>query len=182
MYKKQLCTGITFLLMVSGETLAGNRHHVVTDGGITHFRGVLTAEACSVSTDSRSQTVNMGQLRSNQFSGVGSQTSPVGFSIRLTECSTAVSDQVGVTFSGITDGKDPLVLKAGEGMNAATGVGLALFDDQGEIIIPNTQPLVWSRLHEGDNSLRFHARYRATSRQVTGGNADAFTSFTLTYQ
>lgn len=182
MYKKQLCASVALLLMASGEALAGNRHHVVIDGGITHFRGVLTAEACTVSTDSRSLTVNMGQLRSNQFSGVGSLTSPVGFSIYLTECSTAVSDQVGVTFSGVTDGKDPLALKAGEGINAATGVGLALFDEHGQIIAPNTQPLAWNRLHEGDNSLRFHARYRATSLQVTGGNADAFTWFTLIYQ
>ncbi len=182
MYKKQLCAGIMLLLMVSAVAQGGDRHHVVIDGGITHFRGVLTAEACTVSTDSRSQTVNMGQLRSNQFSGVGSLTSPVGFTIRLTECSTAVSDQVGVTFFGVTDGKDPKVLKAGEGMNAATGVGLALFDEQGQIIVPNMQSLIWSRLHEGDNSLRFHARYRATSRQVTGGNADAFTWFALTYQ
>ncbi|MGX9867194.1 fimbrial protein [Enterobacter mori] len=182
MYKKRLCAGAALLLMVSGGALAGNRHHVVTDGGIAHFRGVLTAEACTVSTDSRSQTVNMGQLRSNQFSGVGSLTSPVAFSIRLTECSTAVSNQVGIAFSGVTDGKDPLVLKAGKGLNAATGVGLALFDELGQIIAPNTQPRVWSHLHEGDNSLRFHARYRATSRLVTGGNADAFTWFTLIYQ
>lgn len=182
MCKKQLCAGIVLLLMASGDALAGDRHHVVIDGGITHFRGSLTAEACTVATDSQNQTVDMGQLRSNQFSGVGSLTSPVGFSIRLTECSTAVSDQVGVTFFGVTDGKDPLVLKAGEGVNAATGVGLALFDEQGQIIAPNTQPRIWSRLHEGDNSLRFHARYRATSRQVTGGNADAFTWFALTYQ
>lgn len=182
MYKKQLCAGVALLLMVSTVSLAGNRHHVVINGGIAHFRGVLMAEACTVSTDSRSQTVNMGQFSSNQFSGVGSLTSPVSFSIRLTECSTAVSDQVGVTFFGVTDGKDPQVLKAGEGVNAATGVGLALFDEQGQIIVPNMQPRVWSRLHEGDNSLRFHARYRATSRQVTGGNADAFTWFALTYQ
>lgn len=182
MYKKQLCAGVVLLLLISTGVLAGNRHHVVIDGGMTHFRGVLTAEACTVATDSRSQTVNMGQLRSNQFSGVGSLTSPVGFSIRLTECSTAVSDQVGIMFIGVTDGKDPQVLKAGEGVNAATGVGLALFDERGQIIVPNMQPRVWSRLHEGDNSLRFHARYRATSRQVTGGNADAFTWFALTYQ
>ncbi|EFN4431320.1 TPA: fimbrial protein [Escherichia coli] len=182
MYKKKLCAGVVLLLMMSADASAGNRHHVVIDGGITHFRGVLTAEACTVSTDSRSQTVDMGPLRSNQFNGVGSLTSPVSFSIRLTECSTAVSDQVGVAFYGVTDGKDPQVLKAGEGSSAATGVGLALFDEQGQIIVPNTQPRIWNRLHDGDNSLRFHARYRATSRQVTGGNADAFTWFALTYQ
>lgn len=182
MFKKKLCVGAALLLITSVETSAGNRHNVVIDGGITHFRGALTAEACTVSTDSRNQTINMGQLSSNQFSGVGSQTSPVGFRIYLTECSTAVSDQVGVVFYGVTDGKDPQVLKVGMGTSAATGVGLALFDEQGQIIVPNTQPRMWNRLHEGDNSLRFHARYKATSRQVTGGNADAFTWFALIYQ
>ncbi len=182
MYKKHLYASAVLLLMVSTQALAGNRHHVVIDGGITHFRGALTAEACTVAIDSLNQTINMGQLRSNQFSGVGSLTSPVGFSIRLTECSTAVSEQVGVTFFGVTDDKDPQVLKAGDGVNAATGVGLALFDEQGKIIVPNTQPSSWRWLHEGDNRLRFHARYRATSRQVIGGNADAFTWFALTYQ
>lgn len=182
MYIKQLCTGIMFLLSTSGDALAGNRHNVVIDGGIAHFRGSLTAEACTVSTDSTSQTVNMGQFRSNQFNGVGSLASPVSFTVRLTECSTAVSSHAGVTFFGVVDGKDPLVLKAGMGANAATGVGLALFDERGEIITPNSQPRVWSQLGEGDNSLRFHARYRATSRQVIGGNADAFTWFALTYQ
>lgn len=182
MCKNQWCAGVVLLFMASAHAGSGNRHRVVIDGGITHFRGSLTAEACTVATDSRYQTVDMGQLRSNQFSGVGSMASPVGFSIRLTECSTAVSDLVGVTFTGVTDGKDPQVLKAGEGVNAATGVGLALFDEQGQIIVPNTLPRVWGRLHEGDNNLRFHARYRATSREVTGGNADALAWFALTYQ
>ncbi|HFR8640723.1 TPA: fimbrial protein [Escherichia coli] len=182
MYKKKLCAAVTLWLSVFVDASAGNLHHVVIDGGITHFRGILTAEACTISTDSRSQTVNLGQFRSNQFNGVGSLTSPVGFSIRLTECSTAVSDQVKVAFYGVTDGKDPQVFKAGEGVNAASGIGLALFNELGQIIEPNTHSGFLSRLHEGDNTLRFHARYRATSREVTGGNANAFTWFALTYQ
>lgn len=181
MLRKYCYIGGVGLLMVSAVAMAEG-WNVVIDGGITHFRGGLIAEACTVSTDSRHQTVDMGQLRSNQFRGVGSLTSPVGFSIRLTECSTAVSDRVVVTFTGVTDSRDPQVLKAGEGVNAATGVGLAIFDEQGEIVVPNTQPRVWSHLHEGDNRLQFLARYRATDSQVTGGNADALTWFELTYQ
>lgn len=182
MYKNRLFTLLLLLIMASKMAQAGDHHHVVIDGGIVHLRGSLMAEACTVSTESRNQTVDMGQLRSNLFTGVGSLTSPVGFSIRLTECSIAVSDQAGVTFLGVTDVKDPQVFKAGQGENAATGVGLALFNQNGELLVPNVEPRIWRQLHEGENTLRFLARYRATSQQVTGGNADVFTWFALTYQ
>ena len=147
-----------------------------------HLRGVLTAAACSVSIESQNQTVNMGMIRSNQFTGLGSYGPPVAFDIHLTECSVAVSTTVGITFVGVADGKDPQVLKTEIGENSASGVGLALFDRQGEIIQPNTAPRSFEYIHEGDNSLRFIARYRATSREVVGGSADVSTWFTLTYQ
>ncbi|MDK1705092.1 fimbrial protein [Serratia rubidaea] len=181
MQSRQILTGVIALLLVS-KVAAGNRHHVVIDGGTVHLRGGLTAAACTVSADSANQTVDMGQFRSNQFNGVGSLAPPVAFSFRLHDCSTAVSNAVGVAFLGVADGKDPQVLRAGAGQNAATGVGLALFDNQGALIIPNTEPLHWTPLMQGDMTLRFLARYRATSRQVTGGNADAWTWFSLTYQ
>ncbi|EJC2626083.1 MULTISPECIES: fimbrial protein [Serratia] len=179
---RQLVAVLALLSMSGGSALAGNRHHVIIDGGMVHLRGALTEAACSVSTESAHQIIDMGQFRSNQFGDLGSFASPVEFNIRLTECSTAVSNTVGVAFYGVTDGKDPQVLKAGEGENAATGVGLALFDRNGDIIPPNTPPRTGMALHEGENILRFMARYRATSRQVVAGNADASTWFALTYQ
>ncbi|WP_017891205.1 fimbrial protein [Serratia sp. S4] len=182
MYIKQISAVLALLIIAGGTAMAGNRHHVIIDGGRVHLRGVLTAAACSVSTESANQVIDMGPLSSNQFGDLGSYAPPIEFIIRLTECSTAVSNTVGITFFGVTDGKDPQVLKAGEGENAASGVGLALFDYKGDIILPNTAPLSWANLHEGENILRFMARYRATSRQVVGGNADASTWFALTYQ
>lgn len=179
---RQLFVVLTLLGMSGESALAGNMHHVIIDGGMVHLRGALTEAACSVSIENIHQVVDMGQFRSNQFGDLGSFASPVEFNIRLTECSTAVSNTVGVTFFGVTDGKDPQVLKAGEGENAATGVGLALFDDNGDIIPPNTPPRVGMALHENENILRFMARYRATARQVVAGNADVSTWFALTYQ
>ncbi|MDL4454785.1 fimbrial protein [Klebsiella michiganensis] len=178
---RQILAGMIALLLV-GKATGGNRHHVVIDGGMVHLRGGLTASACTVSADSVNQTVDMGPFRSNQFNGVGSLAPPVAFSLRLNDCSKAVSDTVGVAFQGVTDGKDPQVLRAGEGQNAATGIGLALFDNQGELLVPNTAARSWTPLAQGDMTLRFLARYRATSHQVTAGNADAWTWFSLTYQ
>ncbi|CAI1724937.1 TPA: fimbrial protein [Serratia fonticola] len=181
MLNKEILAGIITLLWATSVN-AGNRHHVIIDGGIVHMRGAVTASACAVSSDSISQTVDMGQFRSNQFHGSGSYAPPVEFNIFLSGCSTAVSKEVGIAFRGITDGKDLQVLKAGEGENAATGLGLAILDSQGEIIAPNTASHTLVPLINGDMSLRFIARYRATSHQVTGGDADAWTWFALSYQ
>lgn len=159
----------------------GNHHLVVIDGGMVRLRGAITAPACTVAAGSGNQIVEMGQLRSNQFAGLGSYASPVPFELSLTQCSTAVYEQVAITFLGVSDGKDPLVLRAGQGANAATGVGLAIFDSTGDIIPPNAQPRSLGYLSNGDTPLHFTARYRATSRQVTGGNADASAWFALSY-
>lgn len=181
LHNKDRVAGVLMLLVTAGAH-AGNRHLVIVDGGIMHMRGVITAAACTVSADSANQTIDMGQFRSNQFSGVGSYAPPVGFNIQLSGCSTAVSKEVGITFQGVPDGKDLQVLKAGEGESSATGLGLAILDSKGEIIPPNTEPRILAPLSNGDMTLSFIARYRATSRQVTGGNADAWTWFTLSYQ
>lgn len=145
------------------------------------MRGAITAEACSVSTGDRDFFVNMGEFRSNQFEGLGSYAPPVSFEITLTECDKDVSTRIAINFLGVSDGKDPLVLKAGSGINAASGVGLAIFDSEGNILPPNALPRIIDYFSRGERSLRFIARYRATSYQVTGGNADAFAWLTLSY-
>lgn len=168
--------------LVCTYAFASHTYSVVVDGGMVHMRGAITAEACSVSTANRDFFVNMGEFRSNQFSGLGSYAPPVPFEITLTECDVEVSKRIAINFLGVSDGKDPLVLKAGSGINSASGVGLAIFDSEGNIIPPNALPYTVNYLSRKERSLRFIARYRATSYQVTGGNADAFAWVTLSYQ
>lgn len=72
-------------------------------------------------------TVNMGQVSSNRFHSTGEDASPVPFDIHLQDCSTKVSQQVGVSFRGVADGKNPDVLSVGEGPGIATGIGIAFF-------------------------------------------------------
>lgn len=156
-------------------------YSTVFDGGIVHMRGSIAAEACSVSTGDRDFIVDMGEFRSNQFEGVGSYASPVAFDITLAECDSSVSKRVAINFLGISDDKDPLVLRAGYGINPASGVGLAIFDSEGNIVPPNVMHLIGDYSSRGERSLHFIARYRATSHQITGGNADAFAWLTLSY-
>ena len=162
--------------------LAGNHWNVTVAGGNMRFQGVIIAESCRVEAGDQQMTVNMGQISSNRFHSPGEDADPVPFDIHLQDCSTAVSQRVGVSFSGVADGKNPDVLSVGEGPGIATGVGIALFDKEDQLIPLNSPPGAWRRLYTGPTTLHFVAKYRATGNQVTGGAANAQVWFSLTYQ
>lgn len=86
---------------------AGNHHVVTVKGGDVEFQGAVVNAACAVDAGSEDLTVEMGQVRSNEFHGLGSWTDPQAFTITLKDCDTTVSQQVSVAFRGLTDGKDP---------------------------------------------------------------------------
>lgn len=171
-----------FALLLPTLALAGNRWNVTLPGGNMRFQGVIIAEACRVETDDSLMTVKMGQVSSQRFHAAGEESNPVAFDIHLTDCDTAISQHVGVSFHGVADGKDPNVLSVGEGAGTATGIGIALFDNQGSRIPLNEPPVHWLALTDGANTLHFVAKYRATGHQVTGGAANAQAWFSLTYQ
>ncbi len=137
--------------------LAGNKWNTTLPGGNMQFQGVIIAETCRIEAGDKQMTVNMGQISSNRFHAVGEDSAPVPFVIHLRECSTVVSERVGVAFH-------------------------ALFDDEGNLVPINRPPANWKRLYSGSTSLHFIAKYRATGRRVTGGIANAQAWFSLTYQ
>ena len=105
------------------------------------------AETCRIEAGDKQMTVNMGQISSNRFHAVGEDSAPVPFVIHLRECSTVVSERVGVAFHGVADGKNPDVLSVGEGPGIATNIGVALFDDEGNLVPINRPPANWKRLY-----------------------------------
>lgn len=162
--------------------LADHHWNMMSPGGNMRFEGVVIAESCRVDIGDRQMTVKMGQISSHRLHDVGEETNPVSFTIHLQECNTTVSQYVGVSFQGVADGKNPDLLSIGEGPGVATGIAIALFDQQGQLIPLNAPPDALTALHSGLNVLHFVAKYRATSRQVTGGIANAQAWFSLTYQ
>ena len=56
-----------------------------------------------------------------------------------------MSERVGVAFHGVADGKNPDVLSVGEGPGIATNIGVALFDDEGNLVPINRPPANWKR-------------------------------------
>lgn len=168
-------------LVISTDLFAAGKTVITIWGGMMHFRGAVTEGACAVSTESENKSVMMGQVNSAMFSGVGEWAASVPFNLTLTDCDTSVSQQVGVMFSGVTDGKDPLVFSSGQGASAAKGIGLGIFDNAGELMVPNTAPQTLTNLTKGVVTLPFTAKYRATSYPVTPGNANALVWFFLYY-
>ncbi|MBP6123885.1 MULTISPECIES: fimbrial protein [Providencia] len=173
---------LSLLLLFSSLLEAGNQWKVQLPGGGMRFQGELIAEACSVDTSDRMLTVNMGQLRTNMLHAPGQDTAPVIFDIHLRECSNAVSESVSITFSGVANDKNPDIFSIGEGPDTATGMGLAIFDSKNTLIPINSSPRKISQLSNGDMTLHFIAKYRATSYQITGGKANAEALFSLTYE
>lgn len=125
--------------------LAGNKWNTTLPGGNMQFQGVIIAETCRIEAGDKQMTVNMGQISSNRFHAVGEDSAPVPFVIHLRECSTVVSERVGVAFHGVADGKNPDVLSVGEGPGIATNIGVALFDDEGNLVPINRPPANWKR-------------------------------------
>ncbi|OAT34738.1 fimbrial protein [Proteus myxofaciens] len=170
------------LLLISPFLQAGNKWKVQLPGGGMRFQGELIAEACSVETSDQTLTVNMGQLRSNMLNAPGEDSPPVAFDIHLRECSQAVSEYVAITFSGIANNKNPEIYSLGDGPNTAQGVGLAIFDSKNTLIPLNSKPRKIAPIRDGDMTLHFVAKYRATSYEITGGKANAQALFSLTYE
>jgi fimbrial protein len=78
-------------------------HTVVIDGGKVHLRGELVNGGCAVAPDSQNMRIDMGQYRTNSFSGVGSfSTVNVPFTVRLLDCSVDVRAPWGSSFRGHT--------------------------------------------------------------------------------
>lgn len=150
-------------------------------GGVVHLRGAVTNGTCVVNTESENKQVYMGRVRSSQLTALGSWSDPISFTLNLFDCALLADQQIGIVFNGVSDGKDPLVFSAGEGPNAAQGVGIGIFDVDGNLIVPNSRPHPL-HLFAGDiKKIPFTARYRATSRNIVAGDASSSVFFTLYY-
>lgn len=177
-------TRILFLLWCTAVSPA-IAHSVVVDGGKVHIKGELVNGGCAVAPDSQSLRVEMGQYRTNSFDGVGSfSTVNVPFTLRLVDCSVDVSQTVGVMFQGATPAADPQVFLAssrpGESP-VSSGVGLALFDSQQNLIIPNAPAKTGLALSTRELVFHFSARYRVISAHLVPGNIQSDVWFTLVY-
>ncbi|WP_343647452.1 fimbrial protein [Enterobacter sp.] len=156
--------------------------NLTINGGEVNFRGQVVAAPCSVTTDDITKTVNMGQVRTNNFPTKGTWYDPVAFQLHLEDCDTTVLKTVAVRFDGISDANDPQVFQTGNGAGSSSGIGLGIFDYSGQLLIPNTQPKNFLPLVDGETVLHYTAKYRSTLNHVISGDASTTVWFKMIYQ
>ncbi|MGL4726511.1 MAG: fimbrial protein [Scandinavium sp.] len=151
-------------------------------GGRLNFHGGVADAACAVDAASANQTVQMGQVRKEAFHSIGDWQTPTDFQIKLEDCSTSVSKNAAVMFTGLTDGKDPQVFQVSATTNAAQGIGIGIFDSTGSLVVPNSTPLRSTRLLDGETVLHYSAKYRSTDLVVKPGIVQTEVWFNILYQ
>ncbi|MBS81748.1 fimbrial protein [Variovorax sp. Varisp41] len=152
---------------------------MASDGTI-NFQGEIIDATCSVAPSSQNKTVQLGKIVSRAFTGIGTISTPVDFSIDLLDCKTDTLKNAQVTFSGTADGDNLAIANSGQTVAAATGVSIQLKDSTGNPIKLGT-PSPKYILGNGTNSLQFKANYFATKDSVTVGPANGMAQFTVAY-
>ena len=174
--------GLFFLLVLTAQVKASPLNSVTLSGGLMKFQGDVIADTCVLDTSNKQMTIFMGQVSSNRFKQAGSDADPVIVSLHFQHCSMNVQRNMAVVFRGVADSSNPDILAIQKGNNAATGVGIALFDEHGNLLPINSGEVPLTPEQPGPLTLNFVAKYRSTATQVTGGLANAQAWFSLTYQ
>jgi major type 1 subunit fimbrin (pilin) len=163
------------LTLFTGVISAANAY----DGTI-NFEGSVLETACTATA--AVSTVNMGAISKVALGSVGATSLAKPVSITLSSCPAAATKAT-ITFAGTPDADNSQLFKivAGSG-TAATGLGLALYDADGTTLIaPNAISAEKTLNDKTDTVYNFTAKYMATKAAITGGDANASTSFTVNY-
>ncbi|QAV24879.1 fimbrial protein [Proteus hauseri] len=174
---------IYFIILFFGiafNTYSNNRNNFFIEDGVVYFRGGIVEPACVVAPESKNQIIDLGSLSSNTFHGVGSHSIKIPFVLKLTNCNKNISDKVSVLILGDVNSKDKRLFNITEQKNSASGIGIALFDSEDEIIMPN-RINKYNFIEENESKINFKASYLATNDEVIGGKADATVWFVFNY-
>lgn len=170
------------LMLLAG---AAQADVVSVSGGTVHFEGELVNAACSVSTKSANQTVQLGQYRTATFTKVGDTSALMPFSIVLNDCDPSVAVTAAVSFSGQADAVNNSLLAIASADNGSTaqGVGIEILDKTSNPLKPDgVVTSAAQTLIEGTNTLNFSARYKATAATTSPGQANADATFIMKYE
>ena len=129
--------------------------------------------------------VPMGTHQVNEFSGIGSTTSPVkSFNISLNNCPAGMNSiqyRIDALTSILNAANSVVALDAS---SKATGIGVQLLDNTGKAFPLGTMTTFsgYNGGTGGSYTIPFQARYYQTGSKVTAGMANTEMTFTMTYQ
>lgn len=165
------------------------------DGQI-EFTGVVNDNACTINSQSITQSVDMGQVRIADFPntvGALATNEATPFSISLENCSGPTMRNATVKFSGQPAATDSTILGM-VGTNQVPGLGIQIADARTGAKLPlNTESTAYT-LRPLSNTFDFTASYvrlvadtvdgegEVTSRGIGTGRVNALASFDISYQ
>lgn len=162
--------------------LAGSAFASVANAasGTINFTGNVTADACTVSSASQNQTVDLGTVSVKDFPAAGATTGDGKISIVLSNC-PASARTAAVSFGGPAHAENPNILALASA-STAKHVGIALFESDNVTEIPlATKSLAHTLSTTADTTLTYYAKYKSTAAAVTEGSANAAADFTVLY-
>lgn len=152
------------------------------------LRVIVSGRATTILTPSCTvaaiPTVQLGKVWKNLFSSVGSTAAEQNFSIKL-NCREAGPEprDVHLQMDAKPDasGAPGVIALDTTGVNAATGVGIQILDQDRKPVVYGKTSLV-GKSKNGVYTLPFYARYYQTANQVTAGVANGAATLTLSYK
>lgn len=180
---KKHVLAMTVVALMGGCVMSGAQaatSSATVSGGTVNFVGQVVDAACSVSADSVDQTVTLGQVQSAKLAASGALAGQKeAFTIKLEDCSTAVSTNAAVVFNGQEDSSLPGTLANTAGAGGATNVALQLYGPDGAVLnMGDTSSTI--TLVDGENTLPLSVDYIATG-VATPGNVAATATFNMVY-
>lgn len=193
MYKHSLFMSAAALAFV-----AMNAH--AAEGTIT-FTGSVVASTCKINGGANDLTVPLPRAATNQLATVGATAGRTPFTLALSGCTTDKKGEDGETVIAAPVKKVSVAFEPGPnvdlgsgrlkitGADAATGVQIGILNDKYEPIKigaeSSTQGVQIADIDTaiggaGTATLQFAAQYVATG-PVTGGSANSFVTYSLTY-
>lgn len=153
------------------------------NGGTIKFEGDVVNAACAIDSSSTKQTVQMGQVRVADLKKDTEASTRIPFTIQLENCDTTVSTTAATYFTGTAASGYTNALQAGEGTDAASGVGIRMYDQASKVVTLNTPATTTTAqtLVDGSNTLSFNAVYVGVADTITAGNGDATATFNMVY-
>lgn len=151
------------------------------DGTIT-FDGEVIDAACTISTSSQAQSIDLGKVDSSILSAASDKSAEVPFSIALDNCNPAVATTATVGFTGTTDTTVPTALANLE-TDGAKHVAVQI--SAGGTIIPVDGTFSTNAQHtlsDGSNSIDFSAYMIATDAAATAGAVHSTVDFSIQYE
>ncbi|EKN5999754.1 fimbrial protein [Yersinia enterocolitica] len=148
---------------------------------LIHFvflSATVTNYGCSVLQPSID--VTMGDVQRNSFSGVGSVSESIPFSVQL---NCQANTQVDITINAEQDSSNiPGVIRLNQSAETtATGIGVQMLYNNNPMIF-GSQVNTGTSAIEGNYSIPFTARYLQIQPVVTAGHANASATFTMSYR